>query len=303
MFTSFCQTKTFLQNSEALNRTLSFRFDWFLQQDSRTVSTVRVLLNASVCCVFFLFETVGSSFCVQLFQSIIQWTLLALFIHQWCSFSVFMYRSIMSQSISSWLSMWVNPLVFSSGFFLSGSKPEPSIQPCFPANAMLLVWCLQTFLKLTKGIDNQQCVVDPTSKSSKKMQRENLIMSLSFVYNQWFSCKDILILITHCMMWAVQIPPVLILRVFVVVQQDWQHLTCLVFSSEVVLEINTDLSCSFLFTGALTRPSLQAFHLDACDLHSLLCWLSLSYMKGITFCFALHYLVTFYNKVPLANIG
>lgn len=90
---------------------------------------------------------------------------------------------------------------------------------------------------------------------------------------------------------------------FVVVQQDWQLLTCLVFSSEVVLEINTDLSCSFLFTAALTRPSLQAFHLDACDLHSLLCWLSLSYIKEITFCFALHYLVTLYKKDPLANIG
>lgn len=161
-------------------------------------------------CVFFLSENVGSSFCVQLFQSIIQWTLLALFIHQWCSFTVFMYRSIMSQSISSWLSMWANPLEFSPGFFLSGSKPEPSIQPCFPANAMLLVWCLQTVLKPTKGSDNQQRVVDPASKSSKKMQRE----SLCFVYNQWFPSKHILILITHCLMWVVQIPPVLILRVF-----------------------------------------------------------------------------------------
>lgn len=99
----------------------------------------------------------------------------------------------MSQSISSWLSMWVNPHELSSGFFLSGSKPEPSIQSCFPTNDMPLVWSLQRLLKATKDSDNQQCFVDPTFKSANICrERENLMHYNLFIWSRVFTqaCFD-----------------------------------------------------------------------------------------------------------------
>lgn len=62
--------------------------------------------------------------------------------------------------------------------------------------------------------------------------------------------------------------------------EDWQRLTCLVFSSEVVLEINAVLSCSHAtFTALFISTHVY--------LYSVLCWLILAYIKIINLCFSL----------------